>query len=67
MKRIIVLMSSLIILCGMARAQIANDGGVLGVVTDPSGAVIAGAEATAKNIDTGFTKVAISNDITSTY
>jgi len=63
MKRIMVLMSSLIILCGVARAQIANDGGVLGVVTDPSGAVVAGAEATAKNIDTGFTKVAISNDI----
>ncbi|MFN7993475.1 MAG: TonB-dependent receptor [Bryobacteraceae bacterium] len=38
-------------------AQIANEGAVLGVVTDSTGAAVAGAQVTVENLDTRFTKV----------
>ena len=36
-----------------SNAQVANTGSVLGTVTDPSGAVVAGASVTLKNVGTG--------------
>ncbi len=58
MKRIIILISLLFATSGISRAQIANAGAVLGVVADRSGAVVAGAAVTARNINTGFNKEA---------
>src|SRR5580698_2635672 len=58
MKRIMILMSMLFVMCSILPAQIANEGGVLGVVADRSGAMIPGAAVTAKNLETGFTKEA---------
>src|SRR5436190_6779525 len=42
-------------------AQVGTDGAILGVVSDPSGAVVAGAEITVTNLDTGLKKIAISS------
>src|SRR5258708_30425073 len=62
MKRTIVLMLLLFfVLCSLLRAQIANEAAVLGTVTDQSGAAVVGAVATARNLDTGFTKEATTN------
>jgi hypothetical protein len=66
MKRIMILMSLLFVMCGILPAQIANEGGVLGVVADRSGATIPGAAVTAKNLETGFTKEA-KTDSTGTF
>src|SRR5438270_1332862 len=41
----------------VVSGQIANDGAVLGVVTDSSGAPVPGASVTAQNLDTGFSKI----------
>lgn len=43
-------------------AQVNTQGSVLGTVVDASGAVIAGAEVTAVNLDNGLTSKAVSND-----
>jgi hypothetical protein len=55
MKSVIVL---LMLFVGVAvlPGQIANDGAVLGVVTDTSGAPVSGAAVTVQNLDTGFNK-----------
>jgi len=57
MKRTIVLIPLLLLfMSGLLRAQIANEAGVLGSVKDQHGAVIPGAVATARNLDTGYSK-----------
>ncbi|HTF68489.1 MAG TPA: carboxypeptidase-like regulatory domain-containing protein, partial [Edaphobacter sp.] len=66
MKRVMILMSLLFVMCGILPAQIANEGGVLGVVADRSGATIPDAAVTAKNLETGFTKEA-KTDSTGTF
>ena len=43
-------------------AQLGTQGAILGVVTDPTGAVISGAEVTVTNIDTGLKRNAVTND-----
>src|ERR1035438_8633183 len=55
MNKLIVLIATLFAVTSIPQAQIANEGIVLGVVADQSGAVIPGAKVTAKNLDTGFT------------
>jgi len=42
-------------------AQVGTEGAILGVVTDSSGAVVAGAEVTVVNLGTNLTKTAVSN------
>lgn len=46
----------------LAHGQLGSDGAILGVITDPSGAVIAGAVVTVTNTGTGLTRSATSND-----
>src|SRR5260370_34774214 len=43
------------------RAQTTN-GGIQGTVTDPSGAAVAGASATGRNLDTGLTIATVTSD-----
>ena len=43
------------------RAQVGTEGAILGVATDPSGAVIAGAQVTVTNLDTGLKKTAVAD------
>jgi hypothetical protein len=45
-----------------AQAQVGNEGAVLGLVTDPSGAAAAGAQVTVENLDTGFTKAVATSE-----
>src|SRR5439155_26620829 len=57
---------SLILFCALllsrgAAAQVGTDGAILGTVKDSSGAVIAGADVTVKNLETGLTKGAVSD------
>ena len=58
MKRTICLLGvfSLLVVTG-AMAQTGVDGSILGVVTDANGGVVAGAQVTVANLDTGVTKV----------
>jgi hypothetical protein len=56
MKRVIFFVLSIFIVAAVMPGQIANEGAVLGVVLDPTGAAVAGAEVTVNNLDTGFTK-----------
>ncbi|MEW5978988.1 MAG: TonB-dependent receptor [Acidobacteriota bacterium] len=42
-------------------AQVGSDGAILGVVTDPSGALVAGAQVTVTNLNTGLKKTAITS------
>jgi hypothetical protein len=46
----------------LVHAQVATSGSVLGVVTDPTGAVIVGASVTLKNVGTGATFHATTDD-----
>src|SRR4051812_30307614 len=45
---------------GLAGAQVTT-GMILGTVTDSSGAVIAGANVTSKNLDTGFSRSVVTD------
>lgn len=56
MKRLWILLPLVLLVSGVLRGQLANEGAVLGVVTDQSGAVIAGATVTATNLATGVAK-----------
>ena len=44
-----------LVLFSVANAQVANNGSVMGIVTDPSGAVVPGASVTLRNLGTGNT------------
>src|SRR5262249_43739012 len=44
------------------RAQVGTEGSILGTATDSSGAVIAGAEVTVVNLDTGLKKTTVTNN-----
>ena len=61
MKRAFVLMSLILGMAGILQAQVANEAVVLGVVADPSGAVIPGAKVTVTNLDTGFAKMELTD------
>lgn len=61
MKPLMIIISLLFSTCGALWGQIANEGAVLGVVTDRGGAVILGAAVTARNLDTGLTKKIITD------
>src|SRR5579884_735872 len=56
-----VLLMSLAVWAGRANAQTASTATVLGVVTDPSGAVIGGASVTLVNQGTGVTQTTTAN------
>ena len=56
MKSVVSLLVLLFALAAVMPAQIANEGAVLGVVMDPTGAAIVGAQVTVENLDTRFTK-----------
>jgi len=45
-----------------ALGQATNTGTIVGTVADESGAVIPGTEVTVENVQTGLTRLAISND-----
>ncbi|MBZ5497810.1 MAG: carboxypeptidase-like regulatory domain-containing protein [Acidobacteriia bacterium] len=47
----------------MAQAQTANTGTVLGVVADPSGAIVPGADVELKDLATGDVRTAVTNEI----
>ena len=56
MRKLLLLIPLLLVCTGVLHAQTAEQGAVLGVVTDQSGAVIPGAKVTVSNLDTGFKK-----------
>ena len=56
MKNLVSLVVLLFALVAVIPGQIANEGAVLGVVTDGTGAAIVGAQVTVENLDTRFTK-----------
>ena len=56
MRKVLMLVPVLLMAISLLRGQTAEQGAVLGVVTDQSGAVIPGAKVTVTNLDTGFTK-----------
>src|ERR1700689_1099335 len=56
MRKVLVLLPVLLMATSFLRGQTAEQGSVLGVVTDQSGAVIPGARVTVTDLDTGFTK-----------
>lgn len=51
----------ILLLTSSPLAQVGTEGGILGVVMDTSGAVVAGAEITITNLDTNRKKTAVSN------
>src|SRR5579862_8628095 len=56
MRKLFVLISLLMLAVSILPAQTAEQGAVLGVVTDQSGAMVPGARVTVSNLDTGFKK-----------
>src|ERR1039457_6746417 len=61
MNRIIMWGVLVLLSVSVALAQ-APTGTILGTVKDPSGAVVAGAAVTVKNLDTGFSRTATTGD-----
>src|SRR5207249_4389473 len=62
MRRLSYVLMILLITLGFAlRAQITG-GGIIGNVTDPSGATLAGAAVEAANVDTGVVNKTVTND-----
>ena len=57
------LFSVLLLLVACPSALLAQQSGIVGTVTDSSGAVLAGVSVTAKNVNTGETRQATSNDV----
>src|SRR5258708_1412776 len=53
----------LLLVVGCPLAVLAQQSGVVGTVTDSSGAVLAGVVVTAKNVNTGETRQVTSNDV----
>ena len=51
----------ILLLTRSALGQVGTEGGILGVVLDASGAVVAGAEVTVTNLDTNLKKQAVSD------
>ena len=51
----------MLLLASSAQAQVGTEGGILGVVLDASGAVVAGAEVTVTNLDTNLKKQAVTD------
>lgn len=60
-KSVITWISLLLVLVGILQAQTRNEGAILGVVTDQSGAVVTNAKVTVQNLDTGFKQDASSD------
>lgn len=56
--KIVCLLLGVVLLARPLAAQVGSDGAILGVVTDQSGAVVAGAQVTVTNLNTGFKKTA---------
>src|SRR5579862_4877615 len=56
MRKLFLFIPLLLIAAGVLRGQTAEQGAVLGVVTDQSGAVVPGAKVTVSNLDTDFHK-----------
>ncbi|HYE25549.1 MAG TPA: carboxypeptidase regulatory-like domain-containing protein [Clostridia bacterium] len=61
-KQVVCLLALVLMLAGMGLAQSLAGGRIEGTVTDATGAVVAGASLTAKNVATGVTYTALSND-----
>src|SRR3989442_10838279 len=57
----ILLLLAFLFLPAIALAQVTS-GTILGTVSDPSGAVIPGATVTARNLDTGFVRIVLTDD-----
>jgi hypothetical protein len=55
---VILCVLSLLVPSSALMAQVGTEGSILGIVTDPSGAVIGGAKVTVTNLNTGLTKTA---------
>jgi len=56
MRKVFLFISLLMLAANILPAQTAEQGAVLGVVTDQSGALVPGAKVTVTNLDTGFKK-----------
>jgi hypothetical protein len=52
---------ALLVFAVALAAQIGNEGAILGVVTDSTGAAVPGAEVAVRNLDTGLTRNAVSD------
>ncbi len=53
---------ALLAACGLLRAQTGGTGAINGAITDPSGALVAGAQVKVTDVATGYTRTSQSND-----